>query len=197
MKRCVLVIPDAGRLNSLWVAGRYLDILLRLDMPIVLVDAIYEEVTGDPAYPKDAEVKAFIDSKPPNIRDRTNLLYGAYERERRFSGEPGKRNAVELAMMDFALRRRRCASVPGMTDRWCNSLWVAGQRIAGNSPIFPAGLTSRLRSEATGRRHSEASYVPGTLGPGLPSMQSLTIPPRNAAKGLISPSTLAASSAVM
>ena len=64
MKRCVLVIPDAGPLNSLWVADR-LDLLLRLEMPIVVVDAVYDEVTGDPAYPKDAEVKAFIDSNRP------------------------------------------------------------------------------------------------------------------------------------
>ena len=99
MKRCVLVIPDAGPLNSLWVADR-LDLLLRLDMPIVVVDAVYDEVTGDPAYPKDAQVKAFIDSNcPPFAIEQTDI--GAYERERRLFGKPRKRNAGELAMMDF------------------------------------------------------------------------------------------------
>lgn len=60
-RRCVLAIPDAGPLNSLWTAGR-LDLLMALRMPILLIDEIYAEVTADPArYPKDREVKAFLD----------------------------------------------------------------------------------------------------------------------------------------
>ena len=99
MKRCALVIPDAGPLNSLWVADR-LDLLLRLDMPIVVVDAVYDEVTGNPAYPKDAEVKTFIDSnRPPFVIEQTDV--GAFERERRQAGKPPKRNVGELAVMDF------------------------------------------------------------------------------------------------
>ena len=99
MKRCVLLIPDAGPLNSLWVADQ-LDLLLCLDMPIVIVDAVYDEVTGDPRYPKDAEVKAFIDGhRPPFVIERTDV--GAFERERRRAGKPPKRNVGELAMMDF------------------------------------------------------------------------------------------------
>ena len=58
--RCVLLIPDSGPLNSLWTAGR-LALLTTLDMPIVMVDEIYAEVTGDLSYPKDREVKAFLD----------------------------------------------------------------------------------------------------------------------------------------
>lgn len=58
---CVLVIPDAGPINSLWTAGR-LDLLLALGLPIVMVDAVYDELTGDPSgYVKDREVKAFLD----------------------------------------------------------------------------------------------------------------------------------------
>ena len=99
MKRCVLVIPDAGPLNSLWVADR-LDLLLRLNMPIVVVDAVYDEVTSDLSYPKDAAVKAFIDGhSPPFVIEQTDV--GAYERERRQAGQPPKRNIGELAMMDF------------------------------------------------------------------------------------------------
>jgi hypothetical protein len=61
--RCTLVVPDAGPLNSLWVAGR-LDLLLALDMPIVVIDAVYDEVTSDPArFSKDRDVKAFIDAR--------------------------------------------------------------------------------------------------------------------------------------
>lgn len=58
--RCVLLIPDSGPLNSLWTAGR-LELLTTLDMPIVMVDEIYAEVTGDLSYPKDREVKAFLE----------------------------------------------------------------------------------------------------------------------------------------
>jgi hypothetical protein len=61
--RCTLVVPDAGPLNSLWVADR-LDLLLVLDMPVVVIDAVYDEVTSDPArYQKDRDVKAFIDAR--------------------------------------------------------------------------------------------------------------------------------------
>ena len=99
MKRCVLVIPDAGPLNSLWVADE-LDLLLRLDMPIVILDAVYDEVTSDPSYPKDAAVKEFIDSnRPPCVIEETYI--GTHERERRQAGKPGRRNIGELAMMDF------------------------------------------------------------------------------------------------
>ena len=99
MKRCVLLIPDAGPLDSLWVADR-LDLLLRLDMPIVIVDAVYDEVTSDPGYPKDAAVKKFIESnRPPIVVEPTDI--GTYERERRQAGKPRKRNVGELAMMDF------------------------------------------------------------------------------------------------
>ena len=99
MKRCVLVIPDAGPLNSLWVADR-LDLLLRLDMPVVIVDAVYDEVTRDLRYRKDAEVKEFIEAnQPPFVIEQTDI--GSYERERLRAGKPRKRNVGELAMMDF------------------------------------------------------------------------------------------------
>ena len=73
MKRCALLIPDAGPLNSLWVADR-LDLLLRLDMPVAVVDAVYDEVTSDPRYPRDAEVKAFIEHRrPPFVIEETDI----------------------------------------------------------------------------------------------------------------------------
>ena len=99
MKRCVLVVPEAGPLNSLWVADR-LDVLLLLDMPIVIVDAVYEEATSDPSYLKDAEVKAFIDdNSPPFVVEST--FVGTLERRQRQPGMPRRRNIGELAMMDF------------------------------------------------------------------------------------------------
>lgn len=59
--RCVLVIPDSGPLNSLWSADR-LDLLTALNMPIIMIDEIYAELTSDLSYPKDREVKTFLDN---------------------------------------------------------------------------------------------------------------------------------------
>ena len=65
-----------------------------------LVDAVYDDVTSDPAYPKDAAVKAFIGSnRPPFVIEQTDV--GTFERKRRQAGKPPKRNMGELAMMDF------------------------------------------------------------------------------------------------
>jgi len=64
------------------------------------VDAVYDEVTSDLSYPKDAAVKAFIDSnRPPFVIEHTDI--GAYERERVKAEKSRKRNVGELAMMDF------------------------------------------------------------------------------------------------
>lgn len=99
MKRCTIVMADAGPFNSLWVAGR-LDILLCLDMRIVVVDAVYDEMTSDQAYLKDREVKAFIDTnQPPFIVETTDI--GTMERTKRAEGAKLKKNAGELAIIDF------------------------------------------------------------------------------------------------
>lgn len=99
MKRCTLIIPDAGPFNSLWVADR-LDLLLTLDMPLVVIDAVYDELTSDQSYPKDKAVKAFIDgNRPPFIIENTDT--GEAEREKRRQGKRLKKNAGETAITDF------------------------------------------------------------------------------------------------
>jgi predicted nucleic acid-binding protein len=99
MKRCTIILPDAGPLNSLWVADR-LDLLLKLDMKIVIVDAVYDELTSDLSYLKDREVKEFIDrNAPPFVIEPTDI--GVLEREKRLQGKVLKKNAGELAMVDF------------------------------------------------------------------------------------------------
>ena len=99
MSRCTVIIPDAGPLNSLWVADR-LDLLLRLDMRLIVIDAVYDELTSDPSYPKDRDVKAFIDgNRPPFVIETTEI--GRLEREKRASGLKLRRNAGELAIVDF------------------------------------------------------------------------------------------------
>lgn len=100
MKRCTLVVPDTGPFNSLWVADE-LDLLLKLDMPIVVVDAVHDALTSDPTnYLKDREVLDFIAShQPPFVRVQTDIW--TMESERRRRGEKPKRNAGELAIADF------------------------------------------------------------------------------------------------
>lgn len=99
-KRCTLVIPDAGPFNSLWVADE-LSLLLKLDMTIVVVDAVYDEMTSDPAnFRKDREVKQFIDThRPPFVLETTET--GSQERRKRSQGLPLRRNAGEVAIVDF------------------------------------------------------------------------------------------------
>lgn len=99
MSRCTVIIPDAGPFNSLWVADR-LDLLLRLDMRLIVIDAVYDELTSDPSYPKDRDVKALIDgNRPPFVIETTEI--GRLEREKRASGLKLRRNAGELAIVDF------------------------------------------------------------------------------------------------
>ena len=100
MKRCVLLIPDASPLNSLWVIDR-LDLLLHLDMPIVMVDAVYAELTSDLDFQKDRDMKAFVETHSPPFIIEETLLWADEQRRRK---EGGKRldNIGELAMMEFA-----------------------------------------------------------------------------------------------
>ncbi len=100
MKRCTLIIPDAGPLNSLWVA-KQLPLLLALDMKIVVLDVIYDEVTSDPEnYPKDLAVKEFIDShRPPFVLESTEK--GSAEREKVAAGQRRSKNAGDVAITDF------------------------------------------------------------------------------------------------
>jgi hypothetical protein len=90
--RCTLVIPDAGPLNSLWLADS-LPLLLRLNMPIVVLDAIYDEVGGEPRrYAKDRDVKAFLDLHSGGAITVETTFVGQQARHARARGEfvPGK-----------------------------------------------------------------------------------------------------------
>ncbi|GAA3977501.1 hypothetical protein [Allohahella marinimesophila] len=100
VKRCTVIIPDAGPLISLWVADQ-LSLLLKLDMRIVVIDAIYAELTRDPDnWPKDKAIKNFIQSnQPPFVIEPTRI--GRAEKERTRKGERPLRNACEIAIADF------------------------------------------------------------------------------------------------
>lgn len=99
MRRCTIIIPDAGPFNSLWMADR-LELLLALDMRIVVIDAVYDDMTVDLSYPRDRAVKRFIDgNRPPFVVERTDI--GVQEREKRKRGDPLKKNAGDVAVVDF------------------------------------------------------------------------------------------------
>lgn len=94
MKRCTLVIPDAEPFNSLWVADE-LGLLPALDMPILVIDAVHDERTGDPRYRKDREVRDFIaDHQPPLVRVDTEFRQFAWARRAR--SEKPKRNVLRI-----------------------------------------------------------------------------------------------------
>lgn len=77
-----------------------LDLFLALGMRLVVVDAVYDELSSDLSYPKDRAVKVLIDgNQPPFIIENTEI--GAREREMRRAGEKLKKNAGELAGVDF------------------------------------------------------------------------------------------------
>lgn len=100
-RRCVLVIPDAGPINSLWVAGA-LPLLLKFGMPVVIIDQVYAELTSDPDnYLKDREVKAFVEAYPEifTIEETTvGRMAAALRAQGAF--EPGK-SLGEAAIADF------------------------------------------------------------------------------------------------
>ncbi len=85
-KHCKLILPDSGPINSLWVANR-LDLLLALNLPVIIIDAVYDELTSDLAYGKDREVKAFIDRHLGTKIFIENTFIGQVAREKRLSGE--------------------------------------------------------------------------------------------------------------
>jgi hypothetical protein len=100
-RRCVLVIPDAGPINSLWVARR-LDLLLKLEMPVVLIDEVYAETTRDPDhYAKDRDVQSFVEAH----RDREILVektfVGSSAAVARARGDKLKSNLGDAAIAEF------------------------------------------------------------------------------------------------
>lgn len=132
MKRCTVIIPDAGPFNSLWVADR-LDLLLALDMRLVVVDAVYDELTSDTSYPKDRDVKAFIDgNQPPFVIENTDI--GAETRAKQIAGERPKKNAGELAIVDFMTSDEGMSKYVAMGDPVAILFEDAGVRIFNKPP---------------------------------------------------------------
>jgi hypothetical protein len=99
--RCVLIIPDAGPINSLWVAGE-LPLLLKFGMQVVLIDQVCAELTSDPDnYLKDREVKEFVEAHPDLFKiEKTNV--GKMAAAMREQGTFETRQSLrEAAIADF------------------------------------------------------------------------------------------------
>jgi len=100
MKRCTIIIPDAGPINSLWVADQ-LPLLLALEMKIVMLDSVYDELVSEPdTYMKDKDVLDFILSNQPPFSIETTEI-GIEERAKRIQAKKLRKNAGELAITDF------------------------------------------------------------------------------------------------
>ena len=78
-------------------------LLLTLDMRIVVIDAVFDEMTVDPVtWPKDADVKAFVEThQPPFVIEATEI--GQEQRENRLAGTKPRKHAGELAITEFIL----------------------------------------------------------------------------------------------
>jgi hypothetical protein len=132
LKRCTVIIPDAGPFNSLWVADR-LDLLLALDMRLVVIDAVYDELTSDLSYPKDRDVKSFIDgNQPPFVIETTDI--GQQERAKRAAGGKLKKNAGELAIVDFMTSDDGLRRYVGVGDPVVMLFEDAGVRVFNKPP---------------------------------------------------------------
>jgi hypothetical protein len=100
MKRVALVIPDAGPLISLGKADR-LDLLLRLEIPIYLVDQVIFEATRVPSYDDAHRITAFIRDNPDRVRVVTTFVGTAAAQAR--AGDPAlpQRGLGEAAIAEF------------------------------------------------------------------------------------------------
>ncbi len=103
MKRVALVIPDAGPLISLGV-GKSLSLLLKLDLPIYLVDVVYDEVTRDKKKPGAVEIRNFVTTHPAIVHV-VETEVGRLIAERRAT-QPNYRfsHAGETAIANFFAR---------------------------------------------------------------------------------------------
>jgi hypothetical protein len=112
--RCKLIIPDAGPLNSFWVADR-LDLLLAAGLPCVLIDAVYDELTGDPVrYQKDREVKAFVDARAGREFILETTWIGQNARSARARGEKvSGRGLGDAAIVQFTADGMQRYLAPG------------------------------------------------------------------------------------
>lgn len=103
MSRVVLVVPDAGPLISLGRADA-LSILLRLGLPIYVVDQVLFEVTRDERHEDARRIAAFVQEHPQTVHVFSTVVGGEAAR-RRHAGEAGRQKGQgEAAIAEFLAR---------------------------------------------------------------------------------------------
>lgn len=97
-KRCVLVIPDSGPFITLEKVNA-LHLLLKLKMPIIVIDAVYYELIINPdKYDSDRHIRDFI--KQHAVRQKTEI--GEMLLEKQLSGESTlNKHMGEAAIAEF------------------------------------------------------------------------------------------------
>jgi hypothetical protein len=103
MKRIALVLPDAGPLISLGRADR-LDLLLRLEVPIFLVDQVLFEATHSPRHHDAERIRAFTDAHPDRVRVIATFVGGAAAAARKREPDARPRGLGEAAIAEFYSR---------------------------------------------------------------------------------------------
>lgn len=98
-RRLVLVFPDSGPLISLSVGG-HLDLLLRLNIPVFIVDEVFHECTRDLSKPGALAVRDFVFQNPDKVRIGQTFVGEMAERVRKEGGSPG-RGLGEAAIAEF------------------------------------------------------------------------------------------------
>lgn len=100
MKRVRLIIPDAGPLISLGKINR-LDILLKLELPIYIIDQVYFEVTREPSYQDAQMIMQFVDTYPERIKIVETQVGYLARLEREHNPSARQRQLGDAAITDF------------------------------------------------------------------------------------------------
>lgn len=98
-KSVVLVLPDSGPLISLSI-GHHLDLLLRLGIPIFIVDEVLRECTLDPSRPGARTIVNFVLDNPERVFVGQTFVGEMADRVRKEGKTPG-RGLVEAAAAEF------------------------------------------------------------------------------------------------
>jgi len=100
MKRAALAIPDSGPLISLGVAEK-LDLLLKLDMPIYIVDHVLYECTNDLTRLGARSIVDFVENNPECIHIEDTFVGKAAKQERDSGIRKRHRGLGEAAIAEF------------------------------------------------------------------------------------------------
>ncbi|RKZ50702.1 MAG: hypothetical protein DRR16_06605 [Candidatus Parabeggiatoa sp. nov. 3] len=100
MKRTVLAIPDSGPLISLGIAER-LDLLLKLDMPVYIIDHVLYECTNDLTRLGAKSIVDFVKNNPDYVHVEETFVGKVAKQERESGLKKRHRGLGEAAIAEF------------------------------------------------------------------------------------------------